>query len=55
MKETKDEGADLLVTLCPLCHMSLGIYQERAGQAGNTRLKLLLLHLPQLRGLAMGI
>lgn len=55
MKEAKDEGADFMVTPCPLCHMSLDIYQDRAGQAVNTLLNLPILHLPQLLGLAMGI
>lgn len=55
LKEAKDEGADFLVTPCPLCHMSLDIYQERAAQAVHARLDLPILHLPQLLGLALGI
>ena len=55
MKEAKDEGADFMVTPCPLCHMSLDIYQERAGRAVKTNLNLPILHLPQLLGLAMGV
>lgn len=55
MKEAKEEGADFMVTPCPLCHMSLDIYQERAGKAVRTNLNLPILHLPQLLGLAMGI
>lgn len=55
MKEAKDQGADFMVTPCPLCHMSLDIYQERAGQAVKTPLDLPILHLPQLLGLAMGV
>ena len=55
MKEAKEQGADCMVTPCPLCHMSLDIYQDRAGQAVSTPLNLPILHLPQLLGLAMGI
>ncbi|MBD0305569.1 MAG: CoB--CoM heterodisulfide reductase iron-sulfur subunit B family protein [Nitrospiraceae bacterium] len=55
MKEAKEEGADFMVTPCPLCHMSLDIYQERAGRTVNAQLNLPILHLPQLLGLAMGI
>jgi succinate dehydrogenase / fumarate reductase cytochrome b subunit len=55
MKEAKDQGADFMVTPCPLCHMSLDIYQERAERAVKTSLRLPILHLPQLLGLAMGI
>lgn len=55
MKEAKDEGADFMVTPCPLCHMGLDIYQERASQAVRTNLNLPILHLPQLLGLALGV
>lgn len=55
MNEAKEEGADCMVTPCPLCHMSLDIYQERAGQAVHTALNLPILHLPQVIGLAMGV
>jgi succinate dehydrogenase / fumarate reductase cytochrome b subunit len=55
MKEAKEGGADFMVTPCPLCHMSLDIYQDRAGRAVNTSLSLPILHLPQLLGLAMGV
>jgi succinate dehydrogenase / fumarate reductase cytochrome b subunit len=55
LKEAKESGADFLVTPCPLCHMSLDIYQERAGQAVSVKLDLPILHLPQLIGLAMGL
>ncbi|RMH06834.1 MAG: heterodisulfide reductase subunit B [Nitrospirae bacterium] len=55
LKEAKEEGADCLVTPCPLCHMSLDIYQERAGHAVRANFNLPILHLPQLIGLAMGI
>jgi succinate dehydrogenase / fumarate reductase cytochrome b subunit len=55
LKEAKDGGADAMVTPCPLCHMSLDIYQERAGQKVNAKLDLPVLHLPQMLGLAMGV
>ncbi len=55
MSEAKDQGADFMVTPCPLCHMSLDIYQERAGRAVNRELHLPILHVPQLLGLAMGL
>lgn len=55
MKAAKEGGADCMVTPCPLCHMSLDIYQDRAGQAVHTQLNLPILHLPQLLGLAMGV
>lgn len=55
MKEAQEERADCMVTPCPLCHMGLDIYQDRAGRAVNTALNLPILHLPQLLGLAMGV
>ncbi|MFO0773426.1 MAG: CoB--CoM heterodisulfide reductase iron-sulfur subunit B family protein [Nitrospiraceae bacterium] len=55
MKSAEDEGAHAMVTPCPLCHMSLDIYQERAGRAVGTALNMPILHVPQLLGLAMGI
>jgi succinate dehydrogenase / fumarate reductase cytochrome b subunit len=55
LKEAKEHGAQAMVTPCPLCHMSMDIYQERAGKAVKAKLDLPVLHLPQLIGLAMGI
>ena len=55
LKEAKDRGAQAMVTPCPLCHMSMDIYQERAAKAVKAKLDLPVLHLPQLIGLAMGI
>jgi len=55
LKEAKDAGADAMVTPCPLCHMSLDIYQERAARKINAKLELPVLHLPQMLGLAMGV
>jgi len=58
--EAKEKGADVMVTPCPLCHMSLDIYQGRAEEKlrrddpGRT-LGMPILHLPQILGLAMGI
>jgi succinate dehydrogenase / fumarate reductase cytochrome b subunit len=55
LKEAKDAGANAMVTPCPLCHMSLDIYQERAGRTVNAKLELPVLHFPQMLGLAMGV
>ncbi len=55
LKQAKDGGADAMVTPCPLCHMSLDIYQERAGRKVGANLNLPVLHLPQMLGLAMGV
>src|SRR5438094_2656398 len=55
LKEAREGGADAMVTPCPLCHMSLDIYQERAARKVETNLNLPILHLPQMLGLAMGV
>ncbi|MBI3803786.1 MAG: CoB--CoM heterodisulfide reductase iron-sulfur subunit B family protein [Nitrospirae bacterium] len=60
VSEAKESGGDAMVTPCPLCHMSLDIYQERAEdklqreQGPEKTLGMPILHLPQLLGLAMG-
>lgn len=48
-------GADCLVTPCPLCHLQLDSRQPEVAEVLGTDLKLPILHLPQLVGLAMDI
>ena len=54
LKEAKQGLADAMVTPCPLCHMNLDVYQGRAEDRLGEPLRLPVLHLPQLIGLAMG-
>lgn len=54
VKDANDSLADCMVTPCPLCHMNLDIYQERAEETIGESLRLPILHLPQLVGLALG-
>jgi succinate dehydrogenase / fumarate reductase cytochrome b subunit len=49
-----DQGADCLVTPCPLCHLNLDMQQPEAAKLVNRDLGLAVLHLPQLVGLALG-
>lgn len=51
----KDEGADCLVTPCPLCHLNLDAQQPSAAAVVERDLGVPILHLPQLIGLAIGI
>lgn len=53
--EAREAGADCIVTPCPLCHMNLDIYQDRADSRIGQKLSMPILHLPQLLGLALGI
>jgi len=47
------EGADAMVTVCPLCQMNLEAYQDKAVKAGGKSLPVL--YLTQLMGLALGL
>lgn len=51
----KKEGADCLVTPCPLCHLNLDPYQPESAKAIGQELNIPILHLPQLVGLAVGL
>lgn len=53
--EAKENGADCMVTPCPLCHMNLDGVQPQAGEQRGTRIRMPVLHLTQLLGLALGI
>lgn len=47
--------AQCVVTPCPLCQMQLDIYQERFQKAHNSKVRLPIIHLSQLVGLAFGL
>jgi len=50
-----DARADCLVTPCPLCHLNLDLQQPLAERVVGRELKMPVLHLPQLVGLALGV
>jgi succinate dehydrogenase / fumarate reductase cytochrome b subunit len=50
-----DAEADCLVTPCPLCHLNLDLQQPLAEGVVGRELKMPVLHLPQLVGLALGL
>ncbi|MBC2710780.1 MAG: CoB--CoM heterodisulfide reductase iron-sulfur subunit B family protein [Desulfosarcina sp.] len=49
------KGADLIVTVCPMCQMNLDAWQARASRMAGEKLSITVLYLPQLLGLAMGL
>lgn len=49
------EPADCIVTVCPMCHMNLDSYQDRASRDAGKPLRIPVLFLPQLIGLAFGL
>jgi len=50
-----ENGADCIVTPCPLCQMQLDIYQERYQDVQNSEARVPIIHLSQLVGLALGL
>jgi len=52
--EAVEEGADCVVTGCPLCHLSLDSYQPEIESMQKKHYSIPILHLPQLVALALG-
>jgi succinate dehydrogenase / fumarate reductase, cytochrome b subunit len=52
--DAKAHGADAMATPCPLCHLSLDTYQNKAEDEVRTKLDMPVFHLPQVVGLALG-
>ena len=52
--ESKDNGANCMVTPCPLCHLNLDGNQAKAGAQTGREIDLPILHLPQFVGMALG-
>jgi heterodisulfide reductase subunit B len=49
------KGADCIVTVCPMCQMNLEAYQDAVSKAQGEDLRISILYLPQLMGLAFGL
>jgi heterodisulfide reductase subunit B len=49
------KGADLIVTVCPMCQINLDGWQSKASRMAGEDLTISVLYLPQLLGLAMGM
>jgi len=49
-----DANADWMVTPCPLCHLKLDVQYHSASKAIGRDVKLPVLHMPQMVGLALG-
>lgn len=49
------QGADAVVTVCPMCQMNLEAYQREARRFGAPADEITILYLPQLMGLAFGL
>lgn len=49
------DGADCLVTVCPLCHMNLEAYQKLVSKNVGRVVRMPILYLTQLLGMALGL
>lgn len=49
------QGADLVVTVCPMCQLNLEAYQGAVSRNAGADLSIPVLYLPQLLGLAVGL
>jgi heterodisulfide reductase subunit B len=48
-------AADCLAAVCPMCHLNLDSYQDKASRVLGKPVKIPVLFLPQLIGLALGL
>jgi heterodisulfide reductase subunit B2 len=53
--EAEKNGAQCLVTVCPLCQMNLDVYQRKVNKLFGTSFNLPILYVTQLIGIALGI
>ena len=49
------KGADCIATICPMCQMNLDSYQKQVSKAKGEDLRISVLYLPQLIGIAFGL
>ena len=49
------KGADCIVTVCPMCQMNLETFQDKISSDQGEDLRISVLYLPQLMGLAFGL
>jgi heterodisulfide reductase subunit B len=55
LKEAKKARAEVIVTVCPLCHLMLDIKQKALEQKRKERIGIPVLYLTQLVGIALGL
>ena len=52
--DAMDNGAEMMVTPCPLCHLKMDTYQDSIGETMGRDVELPVLHMPQMVALALG-
>jgi len=51
----QENGADVIVTTCPLCHFNLEAYQDKINEVYGTKFTIPILYFTQLLGIILGI
>lgn len=51
----QENGADVIVTTCPLCHMNLEGYQDKINRVFKTNFSIPILYFTQLLGIVLGL
>jgi succinate dehydrogenase / fumarate reductase cytochrome b subunit len=52
--DAQQQGADVMVTACPLCHISMDSWQPKSERAMKRKIGMPVIHVAQLVGLALG-
>jgi heterodisulfide reductase subunit B len=55
LQEAVDNGADVVATACPLCHMNLEAYQNQINKAFGKKYRVPIVYFTHLLGVALGI
>ncbi|MCX8093253.1 MAG: CoB--CoM heterodisulfide reductase iron-sulfur subunit B family protein [Candidatus Goldbacteria bacterium] len=55
LSSAQNAGAEVIVTVCPLCQMNLEAYQDTVNKKYKTKFKIPILYFTQLMGYALGI
>jgi heterodisulfide reductase subunit B len=51
----QENGADVIVTTCPLCHFNLEAYQDKINEHHGTKFQIPILYFTQLLGIVLGL
>jgi heterodisulfide reductase subunit B len=51
----RDNGADVIVTMCPLCEMNVEAYQSMVNKRFGTDFNIPVMYFTQLLGVALGV
>lgn len=55
LQSAHENGADVIVTTCPLCHFNLEAYQDKINEKYQTKFNIPILYFTQLLGIVLGL